>query len=106
MVVRHVGVWSVARIAAALYGGLGLIAGVIFALIATAGMGFAAAQGNQDVPAWFGAFFGVGAIVFLPICYAVIGLLIGAIMAGLYNLFAGMVGGAEIDFDRPSTAGV
>jgi len=41
--------------------------------------------------------FGVGAIIFLPIFYGVLGLVAGAIGAALYNLFAGMLGGIELE---------
>jgi hypothetical protein len=40
---------------------------------------------------------GVGAVIFLPIFYGVMGLVAGAIVGALYNVFAGMVGGIEID---------
>jgi len=41
--------------------------------------------------------FGMGAIVFLPIFYGVMGIVMGALTAVLYNLFAGLVGGIELD---------
>ena len=107
MIVRHVGVWSVARILGVLYGCIGLIVGLCVALLSTAGFGIAAAQGGPDAPpAFVGALFGVGAIVILPILYGLMGLVGGAIMAALYNLFAGMVGGVEVDFDGAKPAGV
>jgi hypothetical protein len=43
-----------------------------------------------------GAVFGVGAVVILPIFYGVMGGLMGLLMAWLYNLVAGFVGGVEI----------
>jgi len=43
--------------------------------------------------------FGVGAIVFLPIFYGVIGAVGGAICAALYNVFAGMIGGVELNLE-------
>ena len=95
MVVRRVGVWSVARIYGTITGTFGLIAGVCLALFSMIGAGPAAQAG--DAPAWLGPIFGVGAIVFLPLLYGVMGLVGGALSAGLYNLFAGMVGGVELD---------
>jgi hypothetical protein len=101
MIVRRVGVWSFAR----LYGGImsvvGLIAGLFFALMATLG-GFAGALGSSDTKTGLaagglGAVFGVGAIIILPICYGVMGIVLGAIGAWLYNVFAGLFGGIEVD---------
>jgi hypothetical protein len=46
------------------------------------------------------AVFGVGAIVILPICYGIAGLVGGAISAALYNLFAGMFGGIEVEIQQ------
>jgi hypothetical protein len=45
----------------------------------------------------FAAMFGVGAIIILPLFYGVIGLIGGAIGAALYNLFAGLFGGIELE---------
>ena len=97
MVLKHIGVWSVARIAGAIYAALGLLGGLFFALISLAGAGLAGAMESHDMPAFFPAIFGVGAIILFPILYGVIGLVFGALSAALYNLFAGMVGGIELD---------
>jgi hypothetical protein len=43
------------------------------------------------------AFFGVGAIVILPIVYGVMGAIFAAIGAFIYNIVAGWVGGIEIE---------
>lgn len=95
MIVRRVGVWSVARIYGTMTGAFGLIVGLCIALFSVVGAGLMS-QGN-DVPSWLGPIFGVGAIVLLPIFYGVMGLLVGAVSGALYNLFAGMVGGVELD---------
>jgi hypothetical protein len=97
MVIRSVGVGSVAKVSGALYAGLGLLIGACIAAVSLVGLGFAASQQDSDMPAWFGAVFGVGAIVFLPILYGVLGVVMGAITAALYNLVARMVGGVRID---------
>jgi hypothetical protein len=44
-----------------------------------------------------GAIVGVGAVVMLPLMYGVFGIIGGAIGAALYNLFANLVGGVELD---------
>lgn len=97
MVLKRVGVASVARVAGALYAGLGLIFGAIFACVALVGAGFAGAAGGDGPSAFFGAFFGVGAVVFLPVFYGLFGALCAALMAWLYNLIAARFGGVEVE---------
>jgi hypothetical protein len=101
MVIRRLGVWSVARLYGAILAVMGLLIGACFALAATIG-GMAGAMRNSDSGfasgAW-GALFGVGAIIILPLFYGVLGVVTGAIAAALYNLFAGMLGGIEIEMD-------
>ena len=53
------------------------------------------AQKNQDLAA--GPFFGIAAVVFLPVTYGVMGFVMTLIMAALYNALAKLVGGVEID---------
>jgi hypothetical protein len=95
MVVNKIGVWSVARVYGAMLAALGLLFGACVALFSLIGAGLAGA--NSDVPGWMSAVLGVGAVIALPIFYGVMGLVMGALMAALYNIFAGMVGGISID---------
>ena len=104
MIVRRVGVWSVARLYGAMMAVAGLIGGVLFALIGMAG-GLAGALGSSDTRAGLAAgglsaIFGVGAIILFPICYGLMGLVVGSIGAGLYNVFAGFFGGIEVDIQQ------
>ena len=96
MVIREVGVGSAAKIFGALYAVFGLIAGLIVAAVALAGAGMAG-TGDEHMPGWFGAFFGVGAVIFLPIMYGVLGAIGAALAALFYNIIAGMVGGLQIE---------
>lgn len=93
MVVNRVGPVSVAKIAGILYAIMGLFLGAIFSLAALAG----ALGSADDSGPWFGAIFGVGAIVLLPLFYGGLGFVATLIMALLYNGIASMVGGVEID---------
>lgn len=103
MIIRRLGVWSVARLYAGMMACVGLIAGLLVALMAMIGglagaLGAdAGARGAGLAAGGLGALFGVGAIVLLPICYGLIGLASGAIGAALYNLFAGVFGGIEVE---------
>lgn len=94
MVLRKVGVLSVAKVAGVLYTALGLLFGLIFAAVSR-GAGVAA----QEDPSlgWLAPVFGGGAIVFFPILYGCMGAIGGAIAAALYNLVSGFVGGVELD---------
>jgi hypothetical protein len=96
-VIRQLGVLSMAKLQGALYALLGLIVGAMFALFslfgATLGNTFAGGHGN----AIFGFAFGLGAIIFFPIFYGVLGFVGGLVIAALYNLVAGIVGGLEIE---------
>jgi uncharacterized membrane protein len=97
MVLRRIGVWSAARLAGLIYAVIGVLAGLIFALISMVTTVIGVATQSEDLPTWFGALFGVGAIFIFPILYGVMGLAFGALMAALYNLFSGFVGGLELD---------
>ena len=96
MIVKRLGVASVARIYGAITAAFGLLAGLIFAMASVLGAGFS----ETSEGAMFAPILGIGAIVVLPIIYGVMGLVGGAIGALLYNAFAGMVGGVELDLEQ------
>ena len=85
--ITRVGVLTVGKISAVIYGIAGLIGGAIFTLLALAGAGGGGA----------GVLFGLGAIIILPVLYGVLGFVGGIIAAALYNLAAGKIGGIVIE---------
>jgi hypothetical protein len=96
MKIRSVGPLSVGKIFGAIYAGLGLLIGLVFALISLVGAAIAAnvqgaAAGLPPVA------LGIGAIFLLPVFYGLLGFLGGVITAALYNLAAGMMGGIEVE---------
>ena len=98
MIVKRVGVLSVAKVYAALSASMGLLFGLILAaisVVAGAGAGFV----GDDAPGLIGAMFGAGAVILMPIFYGCAGLVMGAIAAALYNMFAGIVGGVSIEVE-------
>ena len=99
MFVNRIEPISLAKLAAAFYAAIGLIVGILVALVAMAGLSLGAAfqQEGSALAPFVGMLLGVGAIVFLPILYGVLGFIGGLIGAFLYNAAAGMVGGLEID---------
>ena len=98
MVLKRIGVLSAAKIVAAVYGVFGILGGLFFMSLSFLGAGIAAA--NEDAPAFVGMLFGVGAIIILPVLYACMGFVFGALSAALYNLFSGMVGGIEVELQQ------
>jgi len=88
----------VARLYGALCAAMGLLVGGIVALVSLVG-GAAGAFGQESgmTSGPLAMLFGVGAIVALPLFYGVLGVVVGSIGAALYNLFAGMFGGIQLD---------
>lgn len=97
MQLKRIGPLSLARLAAGLYGAIGLFIGLIFALAALVGASIAGATGESSP--LIGLVFGVGAVVFLPIMYGVLGALLALVVASLYNLLAGWLGGVEVTLE-------
>jgi hypothetical protein len=93
MIIKRIGPVSCAKISATLYAVIGLFIGAGISLIALAG-GFAT-QTSQA--AGIGALMGVAAIVVCPIVYGTLGFLGALVMAALYNVLAGIMGGVVLD---------
>jgi hypothetical protein len=96
MTITRVGPLSVAKVAGILYVGIGLVFGCVVSAFAMIG-GFAASAADADGAGPMAALFGVGAIIFLPIFYGVLGFVGSLIMAWLFNLAAGLTGGIQVD---------
>jgi hypothetical protein len=94
MVIKRVGVMSVGKIYGVMCAAIGLLLGLVMAAAGSIGAGLASASGSSALPF---AGFGVAAIVVFPILYGIFGFIGGLISGALYNVFAGMVGGVEIE---------
>ena len=99
MVIRRVGVVSMAKLMGVLYGGIGLLVGAAFALFSIVGGGALLAGGGEEGALGGGMMMGMGVamIVIAPVFYGITGFLAGALTGWLYNLAAGWVGGVEVD---------
>ena len=84
---------SAAKIYGAITAVMGFILGAFFALFSMVGVA-AAPDASVGI---LSAMFGVGAIIFMPIMYGIIGFISGALTAVIYNVVAGMVGGIELE---------
>lgn len=100
MTVKRIGALSLAKVMGLIYGGLGLLFGLVFSFFALLGAAFGRAfEGASGLEALFGALFGVGAVIFLPIFYGLMGFLAGLLVATLYNFAARVVGGLELEVE-------
>lgn len=95
-IVKSVGVLSAAKIMGLIYACMGLIFAPVFLLIGLLG----SMVGQQKTP--FAGMFGVIFALFMPVIYGVIGFLAGAVGGLLYNLFARLVGGIELEMQTRS----
>ncbi len=93
-ILKSVGVMSVAKISGFLYACMGLIFVPFFLIIGIAG----SVVGQKDTPfAPFAGLFGIVMAVLMPLLYGVMGFVMGAIGAALYNVIAKRVGGFELE---------
>ena len=97
-IVKSVGVMSIAKIMGLIYACFGLVFAPFFLLIEL--LGTLAGQHKTPFAGAFGIFFAL----LMPFFYGIIGFLIGAIGGALYNVFAKLVGGFEVELEmRPDT---
>ncbi len=100
MVIKSVGVISVAKMLGAMYAAIGLLAGLAISLVALFG-GMAAMQSELGVSGGVaGAVLGIGSIVIFPLLYGGMGFIGGALLALIYNIFAGVAGGIRFEVDN------
>ena len=91
---------SAAKVGLVLYAVIGLVVGILIALVSLMAGGIATHLG-QNAPPGMSALVGMGggiaAIVVTPIVYGIIGAVVFGLTALIYNIVAGWVGGIEID---------
>ena len=92
-IVKSVGVMSIAKVMGLMYACMGLLFAPFFLLIGLLG----SMAGQQKTP--FAGMFGVVFAVLMPVMYGVLGFIGGAIGALLYNLFAKLAGGFELELE-------
>ncbi len=96
-------VLSFGKLQGVLFGLLGLIAGIVYsfggfvidALVSIGWIGDSSTSGLS-----LGTVLAFGALIGMPIMFAVIGFITGLVEAVLYNLLARWSGGVEIDFEQ------
>ncbi|MFN2529759.1 MAG: hypothetical protein ABR555_00530 [Pyrinomonadaceae bacterium] len=104
MTIRRFGVFSVAKMQALVGFVMGLIIGVIYGLILiVAGAAILGFGGRDAAAGGVGpVVMGIGVMIIVPIFYTILGFIGGAIVALVYNLAAGVIGGVKFDLEGAS----
>ncbi len=97
MVIKRVNPMSAGKIGGALGALIGVVIGACISVVMLVAGGAMAAADEGRGGAFVGMFFGVGAIVVLPIFYGVFMFVYAIIMAAMYNFAAKWTGGLEVD---------
>ena len=101
VVVKRLGVFSLAKLSAVTGAGLGLVIGIPFGLIMIVFGAAIMSQSGGDAAAGAGVGVGLGLfyMIGLPIIYGVFGLIGGAVYALIYNFASGIIGGIEMELE-------
>jgi hypothetical protein len=97
MIIRRVKPLSLGKMLGAIYGTIGMIAGLIISLVSVLGFAIGSVAAPDQLGNMVGLLFGVGAVVFIPLVYGALGFVGGLIAALIYNWVARVVGGVEIE---------
>lgn len=95
MRLKTIGPMSCGKTLGVLYAMIGLVFGGLVSLFSVLGSAIGMAQGQQG--AGFGALFGIGAVILMPLLYGCLGFVGGILGAFLYNVTARFSGGIELD---------
>jgi len=90
---RSISVLSSARIFAIVQGAIGIVVGFIFLIFAVVGAAIVPAQQKLGTAGL------IVAAVLMPVIYGVLGFVMGALWAFVYNMAAQAVGGLELQLD-------
>jgi len=98
----QIGVLSFGKLMGAIYVGLGFIVGLLYGSIFFIMGGMALSEGDDE--GMMGLLGGCGALILAPLFYGILGFLFGLLMAWIYNLAAGRMGGLEMTFEDEPVA--
>ena len=103
MTIKRFGVMSVAKVYGLLMFIFGLIFGVIYGLFLILFGAAMTAASSEGIPAAVSGVstvvIGLGVMIGLPVFYGILGFVMGAIAALVYNILAGMVGGIKFELE-------
>ena len=101
MMIRRFGVISVAKMYALLMFIFGLIAGILYGLFFIIfGAAMTALGGNNNTAGGVSTVvIGIAMMIGIPLMYGVLGFIIGAIGALVYNALSGIIGGVKFELE-------
>ncbi|MFL0684533.1 MAG: hypothetical protein ACK4SF_10660 [Algoriphagus aquaeductus] len=91
-VIKKIDVGSAAKVYGLTLGILGIVIGLIYALIFSS----ISSLVGEEIP-MAGAGLGVAMLIFIPILYGIIGVVFGAVGALVYNFVGNKFGGLEVE---------
>ena len=94
--VKRIGVGSAAKVYGLSLGILGIFVGIIYAAM------FSIMGGLGDALPFSGSGLGLAMLIIVPFFYGVIGFIIGALGAAVYNLVSKKFGGLEVELSEPN----
>ena len=102
MQIKRMGVFSCAKIYSITMAAFGLIFGVIYGLFFMVVGGAMLAGGGRDSGAAgaSGLVIGLVMMIAIPVFYGILGFVMGAVGALVYNVAAGFVGGIELELEN------
>lgn len=100
--IKRIDVWSCMKMAFILFGVIGLLFGVFYAMLLTMVSGFLNQMGGQfqSLGTLFTGALGIFMVFFLGIFYAVVGAVVTAILTLIYNLLAKGLGGIKLFLEQ------
>jgi hypothetical protein len=103
---KRVDIGSLFKVAFVLYAVLGLVAGLMVAMVFMMMGSLGSLLSDEGIPG-FGMFTGAMGIVAVPVLamfYGIMGSIVVTIVGLLYNLAAGRVGGVKVEFETGESA--
>ena len=91
--IKRIGILSLGKVLAVLYAIMGLLVALFLNLLPMP------MSSMMHSPVAGGPLFGTGAIIALPIIYGVMGFIAGIIIALVFNIASGMIGGLEVEIE-------
>jgi hypothetical protein len=96
VILKKVGVLSVAKVYAVIMAIFGLFMGIVTAVVGKYAVGLEEITQTQGLNVGLGAW----SILVMPIFYGLMGFVSGAVAAWLYNVVAKKVGGVEVELSK------